>query len=361
MYAFGAILLFALLLQISSGITIAIHYLPSSADAFWCVNRMVRTFRLGWLVKAVHVNGASLMFLALYIHILRSFYYRSYVFPRRLVWLVGSLIYVLLLLSAFLGSVLPWSQTSYWSTVVITNFVGAIPLFGSVLKLLTLGGFSVDDSTLKRFFVFHCILPFFILLLVVLHIALVHIQGQVNPVDIKQPMPKSAINAYPKFVLKDVAAITAFLLALCVLCLLTPNLLTNPSNYSPADYLSTPSDIRPEWYFLPYFSILKNFESKTFGIFAAIATTLFIVFLPFTHNKLSPSSLSAAYKPASVLVFLSLFIMSFLGRLKPTTLTSTISKLCTSWYFWFFLLPPISLLISTLKLLLLRSLDGHSR
>ncbi|XNX62346.1 MAG: cytochrome b N-terminal domain-containing protein [Candidatus Hodgkinia cicadicola] len=270
------------------------------------------------------------------------------------------LIYVLLLLTAFLGSVLPWGQTSYWSAVVITNFVDAIPFFGPVLKLLTLGSFSVGDSTLKRFFVFHCILPFTILLLVVLHITLVHIQGQINPVGIKQPLPKSVTSAYPKFVLKDVMATTAFLFVLCVLCLLTPNLLTNSSNYAPADYLSTPSNIRPEWYFLPYFSILKAFESKTFGMFAVIATTLFAVFLPFTHDKLSPNSLSAAYKPASVLVFLSLFTMSSLGRFKPTVLTSIISKLCTFWYFGFFLLPPISRLISKLKLLLLRSFADRS-
>ncbi len=191
-----------------------------------------------------------------------------------------------------------------------------------------LGGFSVGDSALKRVFVFHCVLPFTVLALVVLHVILVRARGQLSSVGTTQPLPSSVVSVYPSFVVKDVMALAFYLFALCVLCLLTPNLFVNSANYSPADYFSTPSDISPEWYFLPYFSILKAFESKAFGVFVVISIVLLMVILSVTHDKLSSRLLTAFYKPASVSVFVSFATMSFLGRRKSTVLAGFVSKVC---------------------------------
>ncbi len=186
----------------------------------------------------------------------------------------------------------------------------------------------MGDSAVKRFFVFHCILPFVVLALVTLHIILVHARGQLSPVSTIQPLPRSTVGVYPSFVVKDVMALAFYLFALCALCLLTPNLFVNLANYRPADYFSTPRDVSPEWYFLPYFSILKAFESKAFGVFAVISIVLLTVVLSVTHDKLSSRLLTAFYKPASVSVFASFAIMSFLGQCKFTVLASFISKVC---------------------------------
>ncbi len=186
----------------------------------------------------------------------------------------------------------------------------------------------MGDLTLKRFFVFHCILPFVVLALASLHIALVHTRGQVGSEVVRQPLLSSTIGVYPSFVLKDVTALAFYLLALCILCLLVPSLFVNSANYAPADYLNTPSDISPEWYFLFYFSILKAFESKAFATFVAVATTLFVIALPVTHGELTSKLLIAFYRLASVSVFVCFAVMSFLGRRKPTALTSFVSKVC---------------------------------
>ncbi len=191
-----------------------------------------------------------------------------------------------------------------------------------------LGDLSVGDSAVKRFFVFHCVLPFAVLALVALHIVLVHARGQANTVSGRQPLLSSTVSVYPSFVLKDVMALTFYLFALCALCLLAPNLFDNLANYSPADYFSAPLEVIPEWYFLPYFSVLKAFESKALGVFVVVSTILLVVILSVTHNELSSRLLIAFYKPASVSVFVSFAVISFLGQHKFTVLTSSISKVC---------------------------------
>lgn len=206
----------------------------------------MRRFKYGWLVRNAHVNGASLIFCALYAHMFRAMYYRSYIGKRRRVWLVGSAIYVLMMCVSFIGYVLPWGQLSYWAAVVITNFINAIPLIGRWLKLFVLGAHAVRDPLLRRFFVFHCFLPFVLFFLAVFHVALVHNSGQNDVISNRTPAIGSRVNMFPVYVLKDLVLVGLYSLILCALCLAFPNVFSNKLNYEPADFYNTPADIKPE-------------------------------------------------------------------------------------------------------------------
>ncbi|XXM93677.1 cytochrome b N-terminal domain-containing protein [Candidatus Hodgkinia cicadicola] len=354
LYVLGGVLLFALCLQILTGLSMAIHYLPSAANAFESINELMRKFKYGWLVRSAHVNGASLFFCVLYFHIFKAVYYRSYIGSRKLVWVIGIAMYVLVLCTSFMGFVLPWGQLSYWAAVVITNFVEAVPAAGKWIKLFVLGGVNVRDPMLKRFFVFHCFVPFVILFLAVLHVVLVHLATQNSPVPNRLPLHDSCVKMFPFFALKDVMFVFVYLLVLCFLCLVAPNTFLSRHNYTPANYYVTPTDIKPEWYFLPYYSVLRGFESKLFGVFAVMSALVFMVLLPYTHENLSSSVFESFYKLSATVLFLSFFCLGIVGAFEFGFYSDLVLKLCTTWCLVFFLCPFASRCWRELKLKILK-------
>ncbi|AHL30940.1 MAG: putative cytochrome b [Candidatus Hodgkinia cicadicola] len=350
LYAIGGVLLFGVLLQILTGVSMAIHYVPALSKAFVSVNMFMRKFKYGWLVRSAHANGASLMFCALYAHMFKAMYYRSYVGRRRRVWLVGSAIYALIMCISFMGCVLPWSQLSYWAAVVATSFINATPLVGKWLRLFVLGGHSVRDLLLKRFFVFHCFLPFALLFFVVLHVALVHASGQNDVVSNRVFAVSSRVNMFPVFVLKDLVFVGLYLLILCALCLAFPSVFSNKLNYEPADFYNTPADIKPEWYFMHYYSVLRVFESKLAGVFVTSLTLLFVVALPYIHEDLSSDTLKDLYKPGVVVLFLSFALLGILGAMRPSYWLAALARACVCVYLSFFLWPVIARLTRVIAL-----------
>ncbi|AUG33944.1 Cytochrome b [Candidatus Hodgkinia cicadicola] len=352
LYAIGGVLLFGVLLQILTGVSIAIQYTPVVSEAFVSVWMFMRKFKYGWLVRTAHANGASLIFCALYAHMFRAMYYRSYTGERRGAWLVGSVIYVLMMCISFIGYVLPWGQLSYWAAVVITNFINAIPLIGKWLKLFVLGGHAVRGSLLKRFFAFHCFLPFVLFFLAVVHVVLVHNSGQSDIVSNRMPAISSRANMFPVYLLKDLVCVGAYLLILCALCLAFPNVFSNKLNYEPADFYNTPADIKPEWYFMHYYSVLRIFESKLAGVFVTSLTLLLIVVLPYIHEDLFSDALKDLYKPSVVVLFLSFALLGILGALRLNYWLAVLAKLCVCVCLSFFLWPVIARLTRVLAVAL---------
>ncbi|WGS83574.1 MAG: cytochrome b N-terminal domain-containing protein [Candidatus Hodgkinia cicadicola] len=339
LYVLGGVLLFALCFQILTGLSMAIHYLPTTASAFESINEFVRKFKYGWLVRSAHANGASLFFCALCFHVFRAVYYRSYIGSRKLVWMVGSAMYILALSISFMGLVLPWGQLSYWAAVVITNFVEAVPAAGKWIKLLVLGGFNIRDATLKRFFVFHCFLPFVVLFLAVLHVVLVHLATQNSPIPNRLPLYNSFVRMFPFFALKDTAFVFGYLLAICFLCLVVPNAFLNRHNHNPTNYYVTPTDIKPEWYFLPYYSVLRGFDSKPLGVVSVVSVLVFMVLLPYTHESLPSVVFKSFYKLFATALFLSFSCLGILGVFELGRYSDLVAKLCTAWCFAFSLCP----------------------
>ncbi|MFP3037929.1 MAG: cytochrome bc complex cytochrome b subunit [Candidatus Hodgkinia cicadicola] len=342
LYTLGAVLIFSFLLQIITGTALAIHYLPSIKNVFYLMNRIKKIYKYGWLVKSAHVAGASLLFTVMYFHIWKGVYYKAYLLSKKSIWLLGSLIYLLMLIIAFLGNVLPFGQISYWATVVITNFIESIPLIGKTLKLLFLGELIIGDTTLKRCFIFHCILPFIVLILIMLHLFLVHIKGQSNPIPNRIPVKKAFTEMNPVFVLKYIIAITYYISIMSTLCLIFPNILTKKDNYYPADYYRTPSNLTPEWYFLPFYTILKTFESKLISMVIVLLSLISITLLPYTHNNLPTTFLYKNYRYYTITTILSFILLGIMGKFNQTRMVTTISKFCITWYLGFFLISPFT-------------------
>ncbi|PIM95083.1 cytochrome b [Candidatus Hodgkinia cicadicola] len=341
LYTTGFSLIFIFILQIASGISIAVHYKPSIRLAFLSIHRTERLFKYGWLVRNLHVCGSSALFLLLYLHIFKGIYYKSYYGSKKILWLTGGIIYLIIILIGFFGSVLSWSQMSYWSAVVITNFIGSIPIIGKFLKLILLGGYIVGDSTLRRFFVFHCIFPFICLIFIMIHVLLVHIKGQTSPIANRLPISNSFEDMYPNFIAKDIIACIVMVFVMYILCLIYPNIILNKLSYIPADYYSTPTDIEPEWYFLPYYSILKTFESKMLGITSIIVLLSSLVFVPYIYNIELPNITTRTYRLHTITAFISLILLGIIGKCRYTKLISKLSKACVLWYLGFFSLPLI--------------------
>ena len=281
-YTFGGILTFMLVIQIVTGVVLAMHYTPQSDQAFDSVEAIMRDVNYGWLLRYMHSNGASFFFVAVYIHIFRGLYYGSYKAPREVLWILGVLIYVLMIATAFLGYTLPWGQMSFWGATVITNFFSAIPLVGHAIITWLWGGFGVDNATLQRFFSLHYLLPFVIAGVVVLHIWALHVPGNNNPLGIDVKGPQDTVPFHPYYTVKDLFYLSCFLILFSVFVFYLPNTLGNPDNYTPANPILTPQDIVPEWYLLPFYAILRSVPSKLIGVivlFASIATLFFLPWL----------------------------------------------------------------------------------
>jgi quinol-cytochrome oxidoreductase complex cytochrome b subunit len=254
---FGAIAMIMLVLMIVTGIVLAMHYTPHTAMAFNSVERIMRDVNGGWLIRYLHMNGASFFFIAVYIHIFRGMYYGSYKKPRELLWILGVLIFLLMMATAFMGYVLPWGQMSYWGATVITNLFSAIPVVGESIVTLLWGGFSVDNPTLNRFFALHYLLPFVIFAVVFLHIWALHVVGSNNPLGIDTKGPQDTVPFHPYYTIKDTFGTLVYLVIFCCFVFFMPDALGHPDNYTPANPMVTPPHIVPEWYFLPFYAMLR--------------------------------------------------------------------------------------------------------
>ena len=259
---FGAIAMFMLITMIVTGISLAMHYAANTGIAFDSVERIMRDVNYGWLIRYIHMNGASFFFIAVFIHIFRGMYYGSYKGPRELLWIFGMVIFLLMMATAFMGYVLPWGQMSFWGATVITNLFSAVPVVGKSIVELLWGGFSVDNPTLNRFFALHYLLPFVIVGVVFLHVWALHVTGSNNPTGIEPKSKQDTLPFHPYYTMKDSFGLVVFVAVYAMFVFFMPNALGHPDNYTPANPLVTPAHIVPEWYFLPFYAILRavNFD-----------------------------------------------------------------------------------------------------
>ena len=289
---FGFLAMVCLVLQIVTGIILAMHYAPNALVAFDSTEHIMRDVNWGWMLRYAHANGASAFFVVIYIHIFRGFFYGSYKAPREMVWLLGVVIFLLMMATAFMGYVLPWGQMSFWGAKVITGLFSAIPIVGEPLQQWLLGGFAPDNAALNRFFSLHYLLPFVIVGVVVLHIWALHIPGSSNPTGVEVKSESDTVPFHPYFIAKDGWAVGAFLFIYCAVLFFAPNYLGHPDNYIPANPMSTPAHIVPEWYFWPFYAILRAFTfdfffipAKLMGVLAMFGAILVWFFLPWLDRS----------------------------------------------------------------------------
>jgi len=306
LYGFGSLLALVLVIQILTGLFLAMHYTPNIDYAFNSVEHIMRDVNYGWLIRYAHSNGASFFFICVYIHIGRGLYYGSYTNPRSGLWTVGVIIYFIMMGTAFLGYVLPWGQMSFWGATVITNMLSAIPYLGSEIVYFVWGGFSVDNPTLNRFFSLHFLLPFLLAALAVIHLIFLHLHGSNNPLGISSNMDKLPLHPYYSY--KDYFGFSVFAFIFSIFLFFFPNVLGHSDNYIPANPLVTPEHIVPEWYFLPFYAILRSIPNKLGGVIAMVAAILILLTLPFFHISLIRSSL---FRPLWKILFW-LFAANFL-------------------------------------------------
>ncbi|HYD28735.1 cytochrome b [Brevundimonas sp.] len=311
-WTFGGILALCLVVQIATGVILAMHYVPNTELAFASVERIMRDVNGGDLIRYTHANGASMFFIAVYLHMLRGLYYGSYKAPREMIWIVGCVIFFLMIATAFLGYVLPWGQMSFWGAEVITNLIGAIPLVGEPILIWLRGGPAIDNATLNRFFSLHYLLPFVIAGCVVLHLWALHHAGQNNPVGIlipKDRLKKDTVPFHPYFTVKDGFAIVLFLILFAVFVFFMPNALGHADNYIPANPLQTPAHIVPEWYMLPFYAILRAIPDKLGGVIAMFGAIGVLFVLPWLDTS---KVRSMRYRPA-MRTFFVIFVLVGMG------------------------------------------------
>ncbi len=289
---FGVLAGFCLVLQIVTGVILAMHYAPNAAVAFDSTEHIMRDVNWGWMLRYAHANGASAFFVVVYIHIFRGLFFGSYKAPREMIWLLGVVIYLLMMATGFMGYVLPWGQMSFWGAKVITGLFGAIPLIGEPLQQWLLGGFSPDNAALNRFFSLHFMLPFVIAAVVILHIWALHIPGSSNPTGVEVKSESDTLPFHPYYTAKDGFGLGVFLILYCIVLFFLPNYLGHADNYIPANPLSTPAHIVPEWYYWPFYAILRAFTvdlffipAKLMGVLAMFSAILLMFFLPWLDTS----------------------------------------------------------------------------
>jgi len=311
LWNFGIIAAGVLVLQIITGMALAMHYTPQVTLAFASVDHIMRDLSYGWLLRYLHTTGASFFFVTVYAHIARGMYYGSYTYPRHLVWWSGLVLYILMMATAFLGYVLPWGQMSFWGATVITNFFSVIPVYGPDIVVWLWGGPSIDNATLNRFFSLHYLCPFLIVAVTLIHLLLLHEMQSSNPLGISSVTDR--IPFYPYFYVKDVLGILYFAFVFCIFLFFFPEALNHPDNYIQANPLVTPEHIVPEWYFLPLYAILRAIPHKTAGVIALAMALISLFLLPFFHTV---PTRSAVFRPLYRVVFwLWLFDVLLLGYL----------------------------------------------
>ncbi|HEX8645193.1 MAG TPA: cytochrome b/b6 [Allosphingosinicella sp.] len=356
---FGVLAGVALAIQIVTGIVLAMHYNANADTAFASVEHIMRNVNQGWFLRYLHANGASFFFIVTYIHIFRGLYYGSYKAPREMVWLLGLVIFLLMMATAFMGYVLPWGQMSFWGAKVITGLFGAIPLVGESLQTWLLGSFAPDQSTLTRFFSLHYLLPFVIAGVIILHIWALHIPGSGNPTGVDVKTPQDTLPFHPYYTAKDGFALAIFLLLLAAVTFYAPNYLGHADNYIPANPLATPAEIVPEWYFWPFYAILRAFTidfilpAKLWGVIAMFGSIVLLFFL----SWLDPGPVrSGNYRPTFRIFFwvliVDVLVLGYCGGKPAEQPYVMISQLATIYYFAHFLiiLPVLSRVERTLPL-----------
>ncbi|AJA08521.1 Cytochrome b [Sphingopyxis fribergensis] len=343
---FGVLNGMALVIQIVTGLVLAMHYAANSGIAFNSVEHIMRDVNAGWLIRYVHMNGASLFFTSVYIHMFRGLYYGSYKAPREMAWLMGLVILLLLMATAFMGYVLPWGQMSFWGAKVITGLFSAIPLVGEPIRTWLLGGYAPDNATLNRFFALHYLLPFVIAAVVVLHIWAIHIPGSNNPIGVDVKGPQDTVPFHPFYTAKDGFSVAVVLTLFAALVLFFPNALGHPDNYVPANPLSTPAHIVPEWYFWPFYAILRAFTvdfilpAKLLGVLAMFTSIFLLFFLPWLDT--SPVR-SGTYRPLFRKFFWfglvpCVFVLGYCGGAPAEQPYIVISQIAAIYYFAHFLI-----------------------
>ena len=339
-WTFGGILTFFLIIQIITGIVLAMHYVAHADLAFGSVEHIMRDVNYGWLIRYLHANGSSMFFLAVYIHIFRALFYGSYKAPREMIWIIGMFIYLLMMATAFMGYVLPWGQMSFWAATVITNLFSAIPLVGESITSWLWGGYAVGSPTLTRFFSLHYLMPFLIFGLVILHIWALHIPGNNNPVgiDIKQPS-KETVPFHPYIVIKDFYALLIFLIIFSGFVFFVPNVLGHPDNYIEANPMVTPSHIVPEWYLLPFYAILRSVPDKLGGVVVMFAAVFILMFLPWLDtSKVRSAVFRPLYKVFFWILVIDVIVLGYIGANPPEGMYLIIGRIATIYYFVHFIL-----------------------
>ncbi len=343
---FGSLAGLALVLQIATGIVLAMHYTPHVDYAFASVEHIMRNVNFGWLIRYAHANGASFFFIVVYIHIFRGLYYGSYKTPRELLWMLGVVILLLMMATAFMGYVLPWGQMSFWGATVITNLFSAIPIVGESIVSWLWGGFSVDNPTLNRFFSLHYLLPFVIVGVVVLHVLALHQFGSNNPLGIDRKTPKDAIPFHPYYTTKDLLGVGVFMIIFAMFVFYFPNMLGHPDNYIEANPLSTPAHIVPEWYFLPFYAILRaiTFDilfipAKLGGVIAMFGSIAVLFLLPWLdRSPVRSARFRPIYKWFFWLFLADCLLLGYLGAKPAEGIYVVLALLATIYYFFHFLI-----------------------
>ncbi|ATY32304.1 cytochrome b [Sphingomonas psychrotolerans] len=343
---FGVLAGVCLVIQIVTGIVLAMHFHSSAAGAFESINgTIMRDVNAGWFLRFAHANGASMFLLVVYIHIFRGLYYGSYKAPREMVWLIGVVIFLLLMATAFMGYVLPWGQMSFWGAQVITGFFSAIPVVGEWIRVWLLGGYAPDDAALNRFFSLHYLLPFVIAGAVILHIWALHIPGSSNPTGVEVKGEQDTVPFHPYYTAKDGFGVGVFLILFSTLIFFYPDLLGHPDNYIPANPLSTPAHIVPEWYFWPFYAILRAFTAdviipaKLWGVIAMFGSILLLFFLPWLDKSpVRSANFRPAYRIAFWVLVLDVLVLGYCGGSAATPAIVIISQITAAYYFAHFLI-----------------------
>ncbi|MDC3401876.1 cytochrome b N-terminal domain-containing protein [Alphaproteobacteria bacterium] len=338
-WTFGGILTFCLVTQIITGIILAMHYTPHVDFAFNSVEHIMRDVNYGWLIRYIHANGASMFFLAVYIHIFRGLYYGSYKAPREVLWILGVLIYILMMAAAFMGYVLPWGQMSLWGATVITNLFGAIPVVGESVATWLWGGYSVANPTLNRFFSLHYLIPFIIFGVVILHIWALHVPGNNNPVGISVQSKKDTLPFHPYYTVKDGFALCLFMILFAYFIFFAPNVLGHADNYIPANPLVTPAHIVPEWYLLPFYAILRAVPDKLGGVLLMFGAIFVMFLLPWLDtSKIRSGRYRPLFRQFFILFVIDCLVLGYLGAQPAEGVYIILARIGTVYYFAHFLI-----------------------
>nr|WAU48182.1 cytochrome b [Abrota ganga] len=335
---FGSLLALCLIIQIITGLFLTMYYTANIDMAFFSVNYICRNVNYGWLIRTLHANGASFFFICIYFHIGRGIYYES--FNLKFTWMIGVIILFLLMATAFMGYVLPWGQMSFWGATVITNLLSAIPYLGTMLVNWIWGGFAVDNATLTRFYTFHFLFPFIILMMTMIHLLFLHQTGSNNPLGINSNLDK--IPFHPFFTFKDLIGFIILISILTFLSLINPYMLGDPDNFIPANPLVTPIHIQPEWYFLFAYAILRSIPNKLGGVIALVMSILILIILPFTFNK---KIQGIQFYPINQMLFWSMIIiiilLTWIGARSVEIPYILTGQILTVMYFSYFIINPI--------------------
>ncbi len=335
---FGALAMVVLVMMVVTGIVLAMHYTPHVDMAFASVERIMRDVNYGWLIRYLHSNGGSMFFLVVYIHFFRGLYYGSYKAPRELLWLLGVVLLILMMATAFMGYVLPWGQMSFWAAKVITNLFSAFPWVGDSVVTWLWGGFSVDNPTLNRFYSLHYLLPFVIFAVVFVHVWALHVTGSNNPTGIEPKGPQDTIPFHPYYTIKDTFGLVVFMIFWAAFVFFAPDFFGEPDNYIPANPLQTPAHIVPEWYFLPYYAILRSIDNKLIGVLLMFGSILVLFLVPWLDtSKVRSARFRPIYKWFFWVLVADCILLGWCGKNQPEGIPLILSRIGTTYYFMHFI------------------------